>query len=221
MKGTTMNNHRHHLDRLAGDTSTPKSLRSSIDRHLAIWDRATALHKTARHELDRMLADYKSARDHEPARLLALAGKGSIPVDTIGTDLIVLDADIEVAKTRLTYAKRAADLAERRAQSGPFLDAIDEVLPWITRHRLDTPWSEPLPEHLNYAWDQSASNYIWSTPTLHRRYRFIRLEVRRPHLGMRRVWEAIGTSDIVTVERTYEHHRYRVVGIWPDLIDEE
>lgn len=216
-----MNNHREQLDRLAGDTSTPKTLRSSIGRHLAVWERASELHANARRDLDQMAQDRKTARDREPARLLALAGKGEVSVDTIGTDIILLDADIAVAETRVAYARRAADLAERRAETQPFLDAIDEVLPWIARHRLDTPWTEHLPDHLNYAWDQSASNYIWSTPTLHRRYRFVRLDARRPHLGMRRVWEAIGTADITTIERTPDHHRYRVVGIWPDLLDEE
>ena len=212
---------RANLDALIDDPTAPKALTAAIKRHLDHYDRVVDLRAAIDTDRRALIENLANARRHEPARVLAaLNGKGKVTVDDVGGTIDLLARSVDLADTRATVMRRADDLAWAEVERAPFIDAIDEVLPWIVEHRRSTPWNRAMPEHIAYAWQRAGGNYSWHLPTLPQRHRFTRLDLVRPTEAMRRVWNAIGTDDVVRLDDEGRRQRYRVVAYWDDLDDD-
>jgi hypothetical protein len=209
------------LDAIVEDPTAPKALTTAIERHLAAYERVAALHADADADRRHLIDSHTAARRNEPGRILdALKGKAKVTVDDIGGSIDLLARATDLAAMRTTIMRRAADLAWAEVEREPFVDAIDEVLPWIVEHRRSTPWNRAMPTHIAYAWQRAGGNYSWHLPTLPKRHRFTRLDLVRPTEAMRRVWESIGTDDVVRLDDEGRRQRYRVVAYWDDLDDD-
>lgn len=219
---TNTNNARRHLDELLEDSTTPKALRQAIERHLRTYDRALELKRTIDTERRNLIAERDNASRNEPTRLIAaLSGKAEVTVEDVGGSIDLLNRAVDLANERSAIARRTTDAAWNQAERLPFMDAIDEVLPWIAEHRKATPWDEPLPAHINYAWNRASGNYIWQMPFVLKRHRFVRLLTTRHTEAMRRTWAAYGTADVERLDNDDRgRHIYRVTAYWPDLLDE-
>jgi hypothetical protein len=215
-----MKDTRRHLDAIIEDPTAPKTLKTAIERHLATYDKVVALKIANDIERAAAIEDYATARRNEPARVLAtMAGKITPTVDDVGMALDLLARAVSLADIRKTIMHRTVNLAWDTAEQAPFIETLDDVLPWVLDQRRSTPWTRDVADHVDHAWRHAAGNYLWEVPGLPKRHRFYTLNLNRPTGPMRRVWDAIGTNAVIRLDDDNGKHRYRATLDWDDLID--
>jgi len=220
-----MNTHRTrpHLEATINDPTAPASLTTALKQSLTAYDRAQELKTEVNAERKRLNAERDAARHDEPRRLLAmLAGKTKVTVDDVALGIDVLNAAVNHAEQQAATMRRLTDLAWHNVTHTPITAAIDDVLPWVATHRIDTPWDEPLPAHIDHIWQLAGGAYLWHLPMVTKPCRFTRLKTSGTTQAMRRVWQAIGTDDVVLIDdSTPTLRKYRITAYWEDLATEQ
>lgn len=213
---------RPHLEATIDDPTAPATLKQALKQTLTRYDRAVDLNTAVSAERQRLNADLTAAQRNEPHRLMAMiAGKTKVTVDDVALGIDALTAAVTHAEQQAATMRRLIDLTWHNVERAPIDAALDDVLPWVAGHRIDTPWHEPLPAHIDHIWHLAGGAYLWHLPMVTKPRRITRLQTSGATETMRRVWHALGTDDIVLIDNTDTTRKYRVTAYWPDLATDE
>lgn len=203
------------FDAIAADKSAPAGLRKALKAGLETYDYLvesdTSALEWARHAR-RIALD---ARRSEASRLLERAKERTLEWDNVAVELTRLEAEADSATERSRFLFTARAKAHHEVFEGAFWTHRRETLAWVASVRVDTPWEDPSPDHVAFAWTRISGMFRWEYPTVAHEYKPASLVLDTRYPLSRLVWQAIADERVDYSDRRTRTHG-TVLAYWPE-----
>lgn len=145
------------------DKSAPAELRGSctdwLHRHQTGLDLHRQLSEAGRAAAEQL----QEAKRDAPRQLELMLAAGQVTTDAIGARLPDLRWQLDIAQDRHAIARQAVNSISSQIRTAPWRSCADSILPWCAASLQQLENGQQLPEHLEYAWRQSAGRWrvLW------------------------------------------------------------